>query len=75
MACDFLLMVTALLVEPKPSPVRHQHQHQHSSSNGHLRRAAHDGRHLPGLSQNKSDEEGPRSRKSSSGYSGIHEPK
>lgn len=52
MACDFLLMAMALLLES--SPVRLQFQHQHRDKrNNHSRRAAHNGRTLPGLPQNK----------------------
>lgn len=74
MACDFLLMAMALLLES--SPVRLQFQHQHRDQrNNHSRRAAHNGRHFQGCRKINSDEEDPRRCKSSSGQLGTHEPK
>lgn len=52
MACDFLLMAMALLLES--SPVRLQFQHQHRDQrNNHSRRAAHNGRHFQSCRKKK----------------------
>lgn len=68
MACDFLLMATALLLEPSPAPAPAPAKQPPTA--GSAQRAT-----LPKLPQNNSDEEGPRCWKSSSGQLGIHEPK
>lgn len=68
MACDFLLMATALLLESSPAPAPAQAKQPPTAGSAH--RAT-----LPKLPQNNSDEEGPRYWKSSSGQLGIHEPK